>query len=83
MMEELENAADQLLEGIDLNQSAPEIALEVHDRLIELVEYDHSSVNGNQDLAHTAYGALVRNDSRKRRIPAHTSISYIKRAFAV
>lgn len=65
MMEELENAADQLLEGIDLNQSAPEIALEVHDRLIELVEYDHSSVNGNQDLAHTAYGALVRNDSRK------------------
>lgn len=65
MMQELEAAAEQLLAEVDLTKSDPEITLQVHDLLIDLVEYDYSAVSTDHNLAHTAYGALVMNDGKK------------------
>lgn len=57
-------AVDTFLSGIDLTQSKPQIALQIHDRLIALVTYDGETADASdRDLAHTAYGALVANSS--------------------
>lgn len=61
-MKELESAADEFLSQIDLSQSPPQVALQIHDKLIDLVSYDKEAAETlDKDLAHTAYGALVRN----------------------
>lgn len=61
-LEAFENAADAFLSEIDLDQSAPLVALQIHDKLIDLVSYDRdAAASEDRDLAHTAYGALVAN----------------------
>ena len=63
-MKELDEAAEELLSGIDLTEPVPFVALEIHDRLIDLVTYDKDAAEVlDKDLAHTAYGALVENTS--------------------
>ena len=62
-------AADAFLAQIDRNASDYEIVRQIHDRLIDLVNYNDPVGTGEvlqiqgQDLAHTAYGCLV-TDSR-------------------
>ena len=51
---------------IDLTRSQPEIALQIHDKLIDTVTYDTDlaaaySEDGAFDYGYTAYGALVAN----------------------
>ena len=60
-----ERATEEFLSGIDLNASDPEIEMQIHDKLIELVTYDHELLarDSEGDLGFTAYGALV-EDSR-------------------
>ena len=61
-LEAFENAADSFLSEVDLDQSAPQVALQIHDNLIDLVSYDReAAASEDRDLAHTAYGALVAN----------------------
>jgi hypothetical protein len=63
-MQELESAADAFLSEIDLDMDSPHVALQIHDKLIDLVTYDvDAASSGDKDLAHTAYGALVANSS--------------------
>ncbi len=59
-------AAEAFLAGIDRNASDYEIVRQIHDKLIELVNYNDPVAAGTsvylsrgQDLAHTAYGCLV------------------------
>lgn len=59
--EELKNAADALLENVDFSLSDPQIALQIHDLLIDSAWYNTQA--GEDDYAHTAYGALVRDSS--------------------
>lgn len=61
-MKALDSAADEFLADIDLGDSAPNVALSIHDKLIDLVSYDKEAASTlDKDLAHTAYGALVAN----------------------
>ena len=61
-LEAFDNAADSFLSEIDLEESAPRVALQIHDKLIDLVSYDKEAASSSdKDLAHTAYGALVAN----------------------
>ena len=53
----MEKAADALLKQVDFSQSDAEIALQLHDLLIESAWYNKKA--GEYDYAHTAYGALV------------------------
>lgn len=57
----LEESADALLRQTDLTGSDAEIALRLHDLLIENAWYNEDA--GTDDYAHTAYGALVENSS--------------------
>lgn len=68
-MKAFNNAAEEFLADIDQNVSEYEIVRQIHDKLIEKVNYD-DPVESNQvtlargqDLAHTAYGALVADSS--------------------
>lgn len=68
-MNAFNNAAEEFLADIDQNVSEYEIVRQIHDKLIEKVNYD-DPVESNQvtlargqDLAHTAYGALVADSS--------------------
>lgn len=58
-------AAQAFLADIDTRASDYEIVRQVHDKLIDLVTYDdyvlNNAVAEGQNLAHTAYGALVAN----------------------
>ncbi len=58
-------AAQAFLADIDTRASDYEIVRQVHDKLIDLVTYDDNVLNNavaeGQNLAHTAYGALVAN----------------------
>lgn len=61
-MRVLDSAAEEFLADIDLSDSAPNVALSIHDKLIGLVSYDKEAASTlDKDLAHTAYGALVAN----------------------
>ena len=61
-MAALDSAAEEFLADIDLTDSAPKVALAIHDKLIDLVVYDKEAASSSdKDLAHTAYGALVAN----------------------
>ena len=64
-VEEMERAADELLPRSILPGLLPEIALEIHDRIMDLVQYDNDTYESgaDHDLAHYAYGALVANSS--------------------
>ena len=57
-------AAEELLDSVDLNASEADIAHEIHDKLCDLVTYDiDAAASEDGDLAHTAYGALVANSA--------------------
>lgn len=58
-------AADAMLARVNREASDYEIALQIHDLLMETVTYDTDVLNRHegQDFAHTAYGALVENSS--------------------
>ena len=64
-VEEMERAADELLSQVDTSRSPAGIALEIHDRIMDLVQYDYDTYESgsDHDLAHYAYGALVANSS--------------------
>ncbi len=70
-MNEFNRAVDRFLADIDTSVSEYETVRQIHDKLIALVDYDtpvanHVSVpSTGQDLAHTAYGALVADSSGK------------------
>lgn len=63
---ELEGAAESILSELDTSQSAPQIALALHDRILDLVQYDYETYESESEqyniLSHSAYGALVKND---------------------
>ncbi len=60
MLAQFTASADSILEQVDLTQSDPLIALQIHDLLIDLVTYNYDvTADGTANLAHTAYGALV------------------------
>ena len=63
-------AADEFLADIDTNASEYNIVKQIHDKLIAMVDYDNPvadhmvlSLGPGQDLAHSAYGALVKDSS--------------------
>ena len=63
-MNAFNDAAAEFLEEIDLSASDAEIAMQIHDKLIDMVTYDTPVMSdttkaGFRNLAHTAYGALV------------------------
>ncbi len=61
-MKAFNKAAEDFLKDIDLDQSEDKIARDIHDKLIDMVTYDFEVAEKNlNDLAHTAYGALVAN----------------------
>lgn len=69
MIEKFERAADDFMKDIDLNASEAEIELQIHDKLIDYVSYDRDILSKMivEDLAHTAYGALVEDSRGLRR----------------
>ena len=76
-MQALESAADAFLSEINLDERAPKVALEIHDRLIDLVSYDkEAAAAADRDLAHTAYGALVANSRGQENCAVCDGYSY-------
>lgn len=69
--EALKEATASFLSGVDLSAQPDQIALEIHDRLIDLVTYDDPVAAGTTavmqagltDLGATVYGALVADSS--------------------
>lgn len=61
-------AAKSFLKGIDTSKSKKEVARKIHDKLVDMVSYDHPVCDKNisDDVAHTAYGALVASSSGKK-----------------
>lgn len=65
----LESAVDAFLSDIDLSMPDSEIALAIHDKLIDTVTYDEelyesaeeTGGDGSDDYGYTIYGALVEN----------------------
>ena len=56
------SAVNTFMSTINDNASEYEMALQVHDQLIEWAVYDYDVLsNGKSDLAHTAFGPLVHN----------------------
>ena len=67
MMTKFNNAADEFLADIDLDQSEEVVAKDIHDKLINEVTYntpvmEDVTQEGYSNLAHTAYGALVEDN---------------------
>lgn len=62
MRSELETAAQQALEQVDMSMDADQKALVVHDYLVQNCEYDQERLMAGTmpDISHTAYGALVK-----------------------
>lgn len=65
-MNAFNSAAQAFLAGIDTSISEYETVRQIHDNLVDLVTYDDATASAisfgwGQDLAHTAYGALVAN----------------------
>ena len=68
VMTEFYEAADDFLADIDTSVSEYDIVRQIHDKLIDLVNYNDPvcnqiQVGNSQDLGHTAYGALVKDSS--------------------
>ena len=61
MQAETNAAIDDFFSDIDLNQPQSLVALDIHDKLIEMVDYDYDRyLEGTlSDADYTAYGALV------------------------
>ena len=66
--ERLEDAVNDFMSDIDLSRPAPNVALQIHDKLLELAEYDYESYEdgsgdeeGTEPYIYTAYGPLVEN----------------------
>ena len=62
------NAVDAFLADIDTTQEAPYVAMDIYDKLMDMVRYDHVLAEQDLDVAvdevdygFTAYGALVAN----------------------
>ena len=67
---EFNKAVQAFLADINTNATEYEIAKQIHDKLIDLAEYNHPVAEfGSEDLAHTAYGALVRDSSGNANLP--------------
>ena len=65
-MKKFNDAVDDFLADIDKSGTDDEIALEIHNKLIDMIAYDTDAAEKNSnDLAHTAYGALVENSAGK------------------
>lgn len=63
-MGKFNDATEDFLEDIDTSKSDQEVARQIHDKLIDLVTYDTDAASSeSDDLAHTAYGALVEDSS--------------------
>ena len=64
-MNAFNDAVDAFLADIDLEAPDEQIAMAIHDKLVDMVTYDNSIYEGNvrKDLGHTAYGALVADSS--------------------
>ena len=62
-MKEFNEAAEKFLADIDLTKTEEEITKAIHDKLILNVRYDLEVMEKSlgEDVAHTAYGALVKN----------------------
>ena len=63
------DAVKRFMEKIDLTKSEREIAKQIHDQLVDLVQYDYDlyySGLGYNNIGHTAFGALVNNSSGKK-----------------
>ena len=78
---DFEDAAAELLSGVDLTASDPVLALQIHDALIDSVTYDkvlaESDASSDEvDLSHTAYGALVSNSRGEPRTAVCDGYSY-------
>ncbi len=70
-MNAFNQAAESFLRDIDTSKSEYDVVRQIHDKLIDLVNYNdpvaehmYISMRG-QDLAHTAYGALVEDSHGK------------------
>lgn len=62
VMGDFNRAANAFLAEIDRTQPPAQIALAIHDRLLDLCSYDYETADrGLTGLAHSAYGALVDN----------------------
>ncbi len=65
-MNNFNRTAQTFLAGIDTGISEYETVRQIHDKLVDMVTYDDATASAisfgwGQDLAHTAYGALVSN----------------------
>ena len=60
-----EKATKDFFADIDTTKSLSEIELQIHDKLLELVTYDRKILDeeDKMSLSHSAYGALVENES--------------------
>lgn len=59
-MNKFNDATEDFLKDIDTTKSDHEVARQIHDKLIDTVTYDDDAASRqSDDLAHTAYGALV------------------------
>ena len=68
-MTDFNRAADEFLRSIDTSGSEYNTVLQIHDKLLDLVNYNDPVADGitptrnGLDLAHTAYGVLVRDSA--------------------
>ena len=63
-------AVQAFLADINTNATEYEIAKQIHDKLIDMAEYNHPVAEfGQDDLAHTAYGALVADSTGHANLP--------------
>ncbi len=69
MSKELDCSVTDFLSEIDLTLPQKDVELLIHDKLIDLVQYDYklyeNDISENYNLSSTAYGALVRNDNNE------------------
>jgi hypothetical protein len=62
IMTQFNEAADAFLAEIDRMETPAQIALSIHDKLIDMASYDYETAEkGLRGYAHSAYGALVDN----------------------
>ena len=59
------NEVDSIMKGLNPNDPKCKLALQVHDRLIDLCDYNYDVLNNKKvnDYGHSAYGALVKDSS--------------------
>ena len=62
LMDRFNSAVDDFLADIDMYQSDYDIALQIHDKLIDMTQYDYS-IRERGDMGRYAYGPLVENSN--------------------